>query len=169
MKEIKSIFDFISGKNKIILKSCFDKEGAKKFLYDKEKALAELVIPDEIKEENLIDKRNKKSPRKNDKKDTKNFRSESEKCLNLHKITKKLDKKDRVFKSEKTVTVSNYAEPKKSSGKLNLKIDKRKVSKLSSINSYFSNIQSKEPLNLVVNNNDSFIHFIINEMVTIKN
>jgi hypothetical protein len=168
LKEIKSIFDFISSKNKIIFKSCFDKEGAKKFLYDKKKALAELVIPDEIKEENPVDKKKKKS-RKNFMKDTKKLRSESEKCLNLHKITKKLDKKDRVFKSEKTVTVSNYAEPKKSSGKLNLKIDKRKVSKLSSINSYFSNIQSKEPLNLAINNNDSFIHFIINEMVTIKN
>ena len=169
LKEIKSIFDFISSKNKIVFNSCFDKEGAKKFLYDKEKALAELVIPDEIKEENPVEKKKKKSHRKNFMKDTKKLRSESEKCLNLHKITKKLDKKDRVFKSEKTVTVSNYAEPKKSSGKLNLKIDKRKVSKLSSINSYFSNIQSKEPLNLVVNNNDSFIHFIINEMVTIKN
>ena len=58
---------------------------------------------------------------------------------------------------------------KKSKGKLKVKIDKRKVSKLSSINSNFSNIQCKEPLNLAFNKNDSFIHFIINEMVTIKN
>ena len=56
---------------------------------------------------------------------------------------------------------------KKSKGKLKVKIDKRKVSKLSSINSNFSNIQCK-PLNLAFNKNDSFIHFIINEMVAIK-
>ena len=67
------------------------------------------------------------------------------------------------------MTLSNYAESKKNKGKLKVKIDKRKVSKLSSINSTFSNIQGKEPLNLAINNNDSFIHFIINEMVTIKN
>ena len=166
LKEIKSIFDFISGKNKIILKSCFDEKGAKKFLYDKEKAMAKFVIPDEIKEENLIDKRNKKSPRKNDKKDTKNFRSESENCLKLQKITKKIDKKEPVLKSELSVNVSNCHESKKNKGKLKVKIDKRKVSKLSSINSTFSNIQCKEPLNLAINNNDSFIHSIINEMVT---
>lgn len=67
------------------------------------------------------------------------------------------------------MAVSNYVESNKSKGKLNLKIDKREVSKLSSINSTFSNIQSKESLNLAINNNDSFIHFIINEMVAIKN
>jgi hypothetical protein len=126
LKEINSIFDFISRKNKIIFKSCFDKEGAKKFLYDKEKALAELVIPDEIKEENHVGKKKKKSHRKNFMKDARNLRSESENCLKIHKLTKKLDKKDLALKSEKTVTVNNYAEPKKSKGKLNINIDKRK-------------------------------------------
>ena len=96
-KEIKSIFDFISSKNKISFKSCFDKEGAKKFLYDKEKALAELVILDEIKEENAVDKKKKKSHRKNLMKNKKNLRCESEKCLELHKKTKKIDKKDPGF------------------------------------------------------------------------
>ena len=86
LKEMKSIFDFISSKNKIVFNSCFDKEGAKKFLYDKEKALAELVIPDEIKEENHVGKKKKKSHRKNGIKNTKNLRAESEKCLKLHKI-----------------------------------------------------------------------------------
>jgi hypothetical protein len=122
--------------------------------------LAELVIPDKIKEENIADKKKKKSHRKNGIKNTKNLRAESEKCLKLHKISKKLDKKDLALKSEKIVAVSNYVESNKSKGKLNLKIDKREVSKLSSINSTFSNIQSKESLNLAINNNDSFIHFI---------
>jgi len=54
-------------------------------------------------------------------------------------------------------------------GKLNLYVDKTKVSKLSSINSTYSNIQTKEPLNLIVNKNDSFINSIINEMAKIKN
>ena len=60
---------------------------AKKFLYDKKKALAELVIPDETKEENIADKKKKKSHRKNGIKNTKNLRAESEKCLKLHKIS----------------------------------------------------------------------------------
>ena len=113
LKEIKSIFDFISDKNKIILKSCFDKEGAKKFLYDKEKALAELVIPDEIIEENPVDKKKKKSHRKNFMKDTKNLRSESENCQKLHKITKIIDKKEPFLKLEQIVAVTSCDEPKK--------------------------------------------------------
>ena len=75
--------------------------------------MAELVIPDKTKEENIADKKKKKSHRKNGIKNTKNLRAESEKCLKLHKISKKLDKKDLALKSEKTVTVNNCAEPKK--------------------------------------------------------
>ena len=47
----KSLFDFISNK-KIELKSYFDKKGTKKFLSDKEKAMEEIVLFDEIIDEN---------------------------------------------------------------------------------------------------------------------
>ena len=168
LKEIKSIFDFISGKNKIILKSCFDCKGAKKFLHDKEKALAEFILPDETINENLEDKRKKKYQRKNFIKDTKYLRSESENYFKIQKPSKNFDKKEQILKSEKIVAISHFPKPKKNKGKLKNKIDKRKINKLSSITSYFSNIQFKEPLDLAISNNDSFIHSIINEMVVLE-
>lgn len=168
LKQIKSILDFISGKNKIILKSCFDRKGAKKFLYDKEKAMAEFVLVDETIDENLEDKRKRKSHRKNFIKDNKLLRSESENYYKIQKISSNIDKKVPKLKSEKTVAVTHFPRPKKNKGKKG-KVDKRKVNKLSSITSNFSNIQSKEPLNLAISNNDSFIHLIINELVELKN
>mgnify|MGYP003571447023 CR=1 FL=1 len=168
LKQIKSILDFISGKNKIILKSCFDRKGAKKFLYDKEKAMAEFVLVDETIDENLEDKRKRKSHRKNFIKDNKFLRSESENYFKIQKISSNIDKKVPNLKFEKTVAVTHFPRPKKNKGKKG-KVDKRKVNKLSSITSNFSNIQCKEPLNLAISNNDSFIHSIINELVELKN
>ena len=49
--EKNSLFNFISSKNKITLESCFDQKGAKKFLSEKEKAMAFLELPDDIIEE----------------------------------------------------------------------------------------------------------------------
>ena len=46
----KSVFDFLSNK-KIKLESYFDKKGTKKFLSDKEKAMEEIVLFDEIIDE----------------------------------------------------------------------------------------------------------------------
>ena len=163
LNQIKSILDFISGKNKIILKSCFDRKGAKKFLYDKEKAMAEFVLVDETIDENLEDKRKRNSHRKNFIKDNKFLRSESENYFKK-KTSSIIDKKVPNLNSEKTVAVTHFHRPKQNKGKKG-KVDKRKVIKLSSITSNFSNIQCKEPLNLANSNNDSFIHLIINELV----
>ena len=53
----KKLLDFISMKNKIIFKSCFDHKGAKQFLKAKDKALEEFTLIDEIE---IIDSPKKK-------------------------------------------------------------------------------------------------------------
>jgi hypothetical protein len=171
LRDKKSLFDFISSKNKIVLKSCFDHKGAKKFLSDKKKAMDKIVLEDDILDENI--EKNKKKKKLNVKSKTsekKNLRLESHNALNIlekQKSTENLKDKLKLL-SEKRLPVRNF-ESKNNKGKLNLVVDKRKVTKLSSINSVFSNIQTKEPLNLVVNKNDSFINSIINEMVEVTN
>ena len=171
LRDKKSLFDFISSKNKIVLKSCFDHKGAKKFLSDKKKAMDKIVLEDDILDENI--EKNKKKKKLNVKSKTsekKNLRSESHNALNVlekQKSTENLKDKLKLL-SEKRLPVRNF-QSKNNKGKLNLVVDKRKVTKLSSINSVFSNIQTKEPLNLAVNKNDSFINSIINEMVEVTN
>ena len=171
LKDKKSLVNFISSKNKIVLKSCFDHKGAKKFLSDKKKAMDKIVLEDDILDENI--EKNKKKKKLNVKSKTsekKNLRSESHNALNIlekQKSTENLKDKVKLL-SEKRLPVRNF-ESKNNKRKLNLVVDKRKVTKLSSINSVFSNIQTKEPLNLAVNKNDSFINSIINEMVEVTN
>jgi hypothetical protein len=171
LRDKKSLFDFISSKNKIVLKSCFDHKGAKKFLSDKKKAMDKIVLEDDILDENIEKNKKKKKPNvKSKTSEKKNLRSESHNALNIldkQKSTENLKDKVKLL-SEKRLPVRNF-ESKNNKGKLNLVVDKRKVTKLSSINSVFSNIQTKEPLNLVVNKNDSFINSIINEMVEVTN
>jgi hypothetical protein len=53
----KKLLEFISMKNKIIFKSCFDHKGAKQFLKAKDKALEEFTLIDEIE---IIDNQKKK-------------------------------------------------------------------------------------------------------------
>ena len=171
LRDKKSLFDFISSKNKIVLKSCFDHKGAKKFLSDKKKAMDKIVLEDDILDENIEKNKKKKKPNvKSKTSEKKNLRSESHNALNILEKQKSTDNlKDKLkLLSEKRLPVRNF-ESKNNKGKLNLVVDKRKVTKLSSINSVFSNIQTKEPLNLVVNKNDSFINSIINEMVEVTN
>jgi hypothetical protein len=171
LRDKKSLFDFISSKNKIVLKSCFDHKGAKKFLSDKKKAMDKIVLEDDILDENIEKNKKKKKPNvKSKTSEKKNLRLESHNALNIlekQKSTENLKDKLKLL-SEKRLPVRNF-ESKNNKGKLNLVVDKRKVTKLSSINSVFSNIQTKEPLNLVVNKNDSFINSIINEMVEVTN
>ena len=171
LRDKKSLFDFISSKNKIVLKSCFDHKGAKKFLSDKKKAMDKIILEDDILDENIEKNKKKKKPNvKSKTSEKKNLRSESHNALNVLEKQKSTDNlKDKLkLLSEKRLPVRNF-ESKNNKGKLNLVVDKRKVTKLSSINSVFSNIQTKEPLNLVVNKNDSFINSIINEMVEVTN
>ena len=72
----KKLLDFISDKNKIIFKSDFDHKGAKRFLAEKEKAMEELTLIDETREENHI--HNKKKLNLN-------------KCKSSHKIHSNLE------------------------------------------------------------------------------
>jgi hypothetical protein len=164
------LVNFISSKNKIIFKSCFDHKGAKKFLSDKKKAMDEIVLEDEILDENIEKSKKKKNINKKSKsKDKKHLRSESHKALDIgkQKISENVKTIPKLL-SEKKLPIKNI-ESQNKKGKLNLYVDKRKVAKFSSINSTFSNIQKQEPLNLIVNKNDSFINSIIDEMVKVKN
>ena len=107
----------------------------------------------------------KKSKTKN----KKHFRAESHNALDSlgkQKTTENLGANPKLL-SEKLLQAKKFES--KNIGKLNLYVDKRRATKLSSINSTYSNIQCKSPLNLAVNKNDSFIHCIINEMAKEKN
>ena len=155
------LFNFLSLKKKIKLNSCFDRKGAKKFLLEKEKAMASLELPDDIIDENNKKKRrSRKSVVKN--KSKRKHRSESQKELINVKIRKSKnineDKKGHRKKkmSEKTVPLY-FAQNNKSR-------QERKIT----INSDFSNIKEKESLNLASNHNDSFIHLILKEMAEVE-
>jgi hypothetical protein len=167
-KDKKSLVNFISSKNKIVLKSCFDHKGAKRFLSDMQKAMDEIVLEDEIPDENIKKNRKKRKLSKKSKtKDKKHLRSESHNALDsLAKQKTSENLKDYPkLSSENTLPDKNL----KSKNQLNLNTYQRKSVKMSSIISNFSNIQIKESLNLIVNKNDSFINSIINEMVRVKN
>ena len=167
-KDKKSLVNFISSKNKIVLKSCFDHKGAKQFLSEKQKAMDKIVLEDEIPDENIKKNRKKRKLSKKSKtKDKKHLRSESHNALDsLAKQKTSENLKDYPkLSSENTLPDKNL----KSKNQLNLNTYQRKSVKMSSIISNFSNIQIKESLNLIVNKNDSFINSIINEMVRVKN
>ena len=178
----KSLFDFISNK-KIELKSYFDKKGTKKFLSDKEKAMEEIVLLDEIIDENKgKNNRNKSHHHQHHKtktKNNKNSHSKSEKKLyklethKIHKSPKKKNKSDKSLKKNSkmliTINYANDSNNNKNDNIANSTVNKNKIKPLSSISSNFSNIKTNEPLNLLINKNDSFIHSIVSEMGKIKN
>jgi hypothetical protein len=149
------LINFISSKNKMTLKSCFDRKGSKKFLSDKEKAMAFLELPDDIIEEKIKKKRqSKKGIKKKER-----HRSESHKEL-INILIKRLkyikkDRKDSKKKmmSDKTVNL-HFAENYKKHQKKTL-----------TINNDFSDIKGKESLELASDHNDSFIHSILKEMI----
>ena len=155
------LINFLSSKKKITLKSCFDHKGAKKFLSEKEKAMASLELSDDIIEEkNKKKRRSRKSVVKNKKKIK--HRSESKKDLiniNLKKLKYINEDKRRQGKkkmSEKTVPLY-FAQNNKTHQERQL-----------TVNSDFSNIKGKESLNLASNHNDSFIHLILKEMAEVE-
>jgi len=155
------LLNFISSKKKMTLKSCFDHKGAKKFLSEKEKAMASLELPDDIIEEkNKKKRKSRKSLEKNKRK--RKHRSESQKALINVKIIRKSyineDKKEKRKHrmSDKTIPL-HFALNNKS-------LQERKLT----INSDFSNIKRKESSNLASNHNDSFIHLILKEMAEVE-
>ena len=171
LKDKKSLANFISSKNKIVLKSCFDHKGAKKFLSDKSKAMDEIFLEDEIPDENIEkSKKKKKFNKKSKTRDKKHLRSQSHNALDILGKPKAFENLKAYHKllSENTLPDKNFKD-KKNKGELNLYSDNRKSLKMNSIISNFSNIQIKESSNLILNTNDSFINSIINEMVKVKN
>ena len=155
------LFNFLTSKKKITLKSCFDHKGAKKFLSEKEKAMASFeLFDDDIEEKRKKRRRSRKSLAKS--KSKKNFRSKSEKVLINVKAKKSKfineDKKEikKHKMSDKTIPL-DFAENYK-------RHQKRKLT----INSDFSNIKEKESLKFASKHNDSIIYSILKEMAEVK-
>ena len=158
----KILFDFISNKNKIKLKSCFDKKGTKKFLSEKEKAMAEITLFDEILEAKKV---HKKSHHHHHKKKSKNHhvRSVSENAIFRLKPKNNFKKlSDKHLEKNKKIESNKYVNKSKIKNKSNIKIIRY------SITSVYSKINANESLTLASKNNDSFINSIVTEMTNNK-
>ena len=181
----KSLYDFISSKNRMVLKSCFDHKGSKKFLLEKAKAMQEINLSEDIKEEKKTSKKDRikshirhKHHHSNNhahKLDKNGLRSSSTNdvlrynAINLHKNLeceiekiKKLSDKTHKYND---IEENNKNKKSKYENKLSV-VNKKRIVPFNSISSNFSNIQVNEPQNLLYNKNDSLIHTIVNEMST---
>ena len=189
-KSAKSLLNFISTK-KIILKSCFDHKGAKKFLAEKSKAMEEFILFDEISDYNdnnniVYCSNNKKKSHIKIIKSHKNIKFyQSYKPINhsnLMKINHKKNNYLSLYENEnkssinsKKVKISAKSLPKQSIkdikdiGKIDQKVFKKKLSKFDSIKSKYSNINQNDRSYLITGDNDSLILSIINEMTNIIN
>ena len=99
--------------------------------------------------------------RNKDNKDYKHFRSESQHAL-IRIMSKKKDiPKLRHKKLSDKIIISKFNREKRNSIKTK---EKRRDSLFSLIASNFSNIQGNVEVNLFMNNNDSFINTIVNQM-----
>ena len=135
------LFDFISDKNKIIFKSCFDKKGAKQFLSDKNKAMEKMEFSDEILYENDKKKNNNKDKSKKKKKKPRYSISDNLPHLK-NKINEKKSKiSSKNIKNTHMVIKINYVDDdgKNQNEKIYLSNSKKKISTHHSISS--SNIQ----------------------------
>ena len=131
--------------------------------------MEEIILIDEIIDEN--ENRNKSQHRHHHKtkaKKNKYSHSKSEKKIykvETHKIHKKNNKSDKILKDNNGMYIAiNYVNNSNNDKIANSAVNKNKIKPLSSISSNFSNIKKSEPLNLLINKNDSVIHSIVNEM-----
>lgn len=161
----KFLFDFISDKNKIKFQSHFDKNGAKKFLSDKDKAMEKIILSDDILDENGKKKKKHKDKDRN----KKPRRSISDNFAHLKKKEKVIKPSKNLKKTDMIINI-NYVDDKKSNDNTNnnknsnLFNSKKNINKHNSISSSYSNIYSSSPMNLAVNKNDSLIFSIVSEM-----
>jgi inactivated superfamily I helicase len=167
----------------MVLKSCFDHKGTKKFLLEKAKAMQEINLSEDIKEEKKSSKKERikshirhvkhhHSNNHANKLDKNGLRSSSTNdvlrynAINLHKNLECEIKKIKKL-SDKT---NKYSDIEEDNNKIKyenkLSVNKKRIVPFNSISSNFSNIKVSEPLNLAVNKNDSLIHSIVNEMST---
>ena len=85
--------------------------------------------------------------------------------METHKSHKKNNKSDKTLKDNNGMHITiNYINDSNNDKIANSAVNKNKIKPLSSIASNFSNIKASEPLNLLINKNDSVIHSIVNEM-----
>lgn len=178
-KYIKSLDNFIKTKTKITFESFFDHKGAKKFLAEKEKAMEELILEDEIIEiieekkfnkkiSNSCNKKNNSKSKKNLNKVLKYYPSQNALInLNLKNNKKIYEKNKKAVSSSKSINI-NFRKNLKNIGKIYPKNKKKRIS-IESIKSQVTNLKSNEPSYLFTGENDSFIKSIINQMKTIKN
>ncbi len=153
--EKNSLSNFISSKNKITLESCFDQKGAKKFLSEKEKAMAFLELPDDIIEE----KPKKKRQSRKDTKSKAKHRSESQKAL-IYVIVKRLKHDNEDRKEPKKKMMSD-----KCVGLRFAKNYKKNKEKPLIIKNDVSDIRGRDSNNIASSYNDSSIHSILKEMI----
>lgn len=176
----KSYQNFLTAKN-IIFKSSFDHKGAKKFLAEKEKAMEELILEDEIIQEkqknknapHICNKKNGSKNKNNTKKILNHYHSNNDIIhLKLHKHFHHHHhhhKKDHDKNKISTKTVSaDFVNNIKEIGKVVQRSEQKKIS-LESIKSHLSNLKQKEPSYLFIGENDFFINTIVNQMSNIKN
>ena len=157
MDEKNILFNFISSKNKITLKTCFDQKGSKKFLSDKEKAMAFLELSD-----NIIEDKKKKKKKRHSRKDTKRktkHRSESQKLL-IYVVIKRINHINEDRKEPEKKMISD-----KTVGLLFAQNYKKHKKKSLITNSEISDIKGGDSLNLASDHNDSFIHSILKELI----
>ena len=162
----KNLLDFISMKNKIIFKSCFDHKGAKKFLKAKDKALEEFTLIDEIE---IIDNKKKKwmsskkihhkylaknGKKHNHKKKNNKYNSDITRVRIDHPVVNK-------FKSSQCICRQSNKHSKIDNCKI---INHLKYENRSKSDSSISNINKIESGYLVTKEDNILVSSIINEM-----
>ena len=156
----KSSPNFLTSKKKIILKSFFDHKGAKKFLAEKEKAMEEIILNDEIIEKEINNKKTKgnKILKNNTSHNTRNQLNEKNKLKNKKKNR---EKNEKVKYSENFNSENNIEEI--------VKINQKSKKTIESIKNHISNQRLNEPSYLFAGEGDSFIYSILNQMSIVGN
>ena len=156
----KSSPNFLTSKKKIILKSYFDHKGAKKFLAEKEKAMEEIILNDEIIEKEINNKKTKgnKILKNNTSHNTRNQLNEKNKLKNKKKNR---EKNEKVKYSENFNSENNIEEI--------VKINQKSKKTIESIKNHISNQRLNEPSYLFTGEGDSFIYSILNQMSIVGN
>lgn len=162
----RTLQNFLTNKNKF--KSYFDRKGAKKFLKEKEKAMEEIVLMDEIQEEKAEQFNEKSKKYKSQNKYNKKFKHlrlphsknelfYSEKLNFRKKLVYEENKKDSCLSIKNTNNINIKIEIQNPNNQKGLvESPKRK--------NILSGIIIKEPSFLLTGDNDSFIYSLVREM-----
>ena len=174
-KNIKTVKNFLCKKDKIIFKSAYDHKGAKKFLAEKEKAMEEFILIDELPDnenkKNIAHSHDRRKTQKKKKHKNKifiQFGSENAVfriALDNHnnKILYNLDEKN----NYKIISDKNIKRYLNGNNIYFSKTNENKKFSTTSIKNQYVN--NKEQSYLLTGENDSLIDSLINEMTKCKN